>query len=262
MVDIQDHHLGGATSLAAGLDHSRERVESLHERDRAGRSPAALQSRVALANGGEVRTRPRSPLEEHAFGLRQVQDRFQGIVHRVDEARRALRAVLVGVQRGDTAGSLVPGPAIASRLLADADIEPDRRIECGLLREHEVGQVVTEALDVVCRREISSFGTPIGDRIDHSVDEIRKAALAARRAERTVEVLASHDVCRRLRPLGGHFHVALLEHGVPLGIRDHGCPLLPIEDAVGRLAFWQAAREVALEANAASRRDRWIAGRG
>ena len=31
MVDVEDHHLGGATSLASGFDYSGEGVETFHE---------------------------------------------------------------------------------------------------------------------------------------------------------------------------------------------------------------------------------------
>ena len=72
VIDIKDHHLGGATRLAAGLDHSRERIEALHERHRARGPPATGQAGVVLADVGEVRAGARAPLEQHAFGLGQV----------------------------------------------------------------------------------------------------------------------------------------------------------------------------------------------
>jgi hypothetical protein len=36
MVDVEDDHLGGATSLAAGLDDAGEGVKAAHETQRAG----------------------------------------------------------------------------------------------------------------------------------------------------------------------------------------------------------------------------------
>src|SRR5579864_2313777 len=44
MVDVEDDHLGGATSLAAGLNHAGEGVESFHEAERAAGGAATGKS--------------------------------------------------------------------------------------------------------------------------------------------------------------------------------------------------------------------------
>src|SRR5258708_28643726 len=36
MVDVENDHLGGATGLAAGLDHAGKRVKAAHKAERAG----------------------------------------------------------------------------------------------------------------------------------------------------------------------------------------------------------------------------------
>ncbi len=91
VIDIEDHHLGRAPRLAAGFDHARERIEALHEGERSAGPPAAGENRVFFAQRRKVRARARAPLEQHAFGLRQVENRFERILHRNDEAGRALR---------------------------------------------------------------------------------------------------------------------------------------------------------------------------
>ena len=62
--------------------------------------------------------------------LRQRQDRVHRVLHRVDEAGRALRRLL------------------------EAAVEPDRAVERRLLVDEEVLQVVAERLQVVVAREV------------------------------------------------------------------------------------------------------------
>ncbi len=91
MIRVQDHHLRRAPRLAAALDHACECVEALHEAQRSGGLPAARKQPVFLAQRRKIRARPAAPFEQHAFGLRQIQNPFERIAHRIDEARRALR---------------------------------------------------------------------------------------------------------------------------------------------------------------------------
>ena len=44
MVDVEDDHLGGAASLASGLDYSGEGVETFHEAERAAGDAAAAET--------------------------------------------------------------------------------------------------------------------------------------------------------------------------------------------------------------------------
>ena len=68
VIDVQDYHLGGATSLAAALDYAGEGVETLHEADRAGGDAAAGKRFLAAAKRGEIGSGTGTPLKEHAFG--------------------------------------------------------------------------------------------------------------------------------------------------------------------------------------------------
>ena len=61
VIDVEDHHLGGATSLAAALDDAGEGVETLHEADRTGSNAAAGKSFLAAAQGWRNSCRCRSP---------------------------------------------------------------------------------------------------------------------------------------------------------------------------------------------------------
>ncbi len=122
MIHVQDHHLGGAARLAAGLDHAGKGVKALHEADRAGGDAAAGKRFAAAAQRRKIRARARAPLEEHALDLGQVHDRFHVVLDRVDEAGRALRLGL------------------------HADVEPDGRIEGHLLLDEQVRQFVAESV--------------------------------------------------------------------------------------------------------------------
>ena len=79
MVGVQNDHLRGSSRFSSRLDDARERIEALHEAQRAGSSAASPQVRIFFAYGREVRARTRSPLEEHAFGLGQIEDRLERV---------------------------------------------------------------------------------------------------------------------------------------------------------------------------------------
>ena len=66
--------------------------------------------------------------------------------------------------------------------------------------------------------------------------------LALRRAQLAVEVLAGDDVGGGLRPVGRHFHVALLEDHRAFVVADGGGARLPGDLVVGGLAGLQLLR--------------------
>ena len=70
--------------------------------------------------------------------------------------------------------------ARALRLLLDADVEPDRRVEGHLLVDEEVGQLGLERLEVLVGREVALRLGPGGDRVDDAIDELLDAGLALR----------------------------------------------------------------------------------
>src|ERR1700730_1634970 len=74
MVDVEDDHLGRATSLASRLDHARESVKALHEAERTAGGAAATQAFRGRTQRGKVGARARSPFEEHALGLCECED--------------------------------------------------------------------------------------------------------------------------------------------------------------------------------------------
>ena len=136
MADIEDHHLRRAPRLAARLDDAGKRIEPLHERHRAGRDAAARKRFLRGPDRRQIASRSRTPLEEHAFGLRQIQNRAHRVLDRIDEAGGALR------------------------LCFHAAVEPDRRVERHHLIHQQMRQLIVKDLRALMRREISALNAP------------------------------------------------------------------------------------------------------
>ena len=79
---------------------------------------------------------PDPNLNSMPFGPRQRQDRVHRVLHRVDEAGRALRRLL------------------------EAAVEPDGAVERRLLIHEDVLQVVAERLQILFGREVLLFAAP------------------------------------------------------------------------------------------------------
>ncbi len=105
-----------------------------------------------------------------------VEDRVHRVVDREDEARGALR------------------------LLLEADVEPDRRVERGELVDEDRLQLVLERLRLVLGREVAAVAAPRADRVDDAADHLLDRALALRARHAAAEVLLRDDVRRGLRP--------------------------------------------------------------
>ena len=118
-------------------------------------------------------------------------------------------------------------PAVAARFL-HSHVEPDGRIEGRLLMQHQVGQFVAEVLAIRRRREVAVLHAPVGDGIDNAMHQFRHAALPLGRAQFAVEVLAGDDVGGGLRPVAGHFNIALLENHRAFVVADGGGAGFPL----------------------------------
>jgi hypothetical protein len=261
VVGVEDHHFGGAARFAAGLDDAGEGVEALHKRERPGGAPAARQNGIFLAQGREVRAGARAPFEQHALGFGQVEDGFERILHRNDETGRALRPRSGGtrarLELGDAVGLAVVNPAVAAGF-AHADVEPDGRIEAGLLGDHEVGQFEAEVFGVGFGLEVAVLFAPTGDGIDHALDELGHAGFAFRGAHLAVKILAGDDIGGRLGPVHGNFDIALLEDNRAFIVSDGGSTGLPLDFVVGGLAALQSRCKVPGEGNSCGTRCRII----
>ena len=148
VIHVEDDHLGGATRGATALDGARAGVGAAHERHRARGLAAAREALLRRADVGQVDARPRAALEDDALLADPVEDRLHGVLHRQDEAGRALR------------------------VLAHADVEPHGRVECGHLVHQQVRQLVLEHLGLVLGREVTLLHAPCLEGEHHAVDEL------------------------------------------------------------------------------------------
>ena len=121
----------------------------------------------------------------------------------------------------------------ALRVLLEADVEPDRRVERRHLVEQDVGELVLEGVGVLGRGEVAALAAPAGDRAGHAPDHLLDGALALVRARAAAEVLLGDDVGGVLRPGRRELDAALLERRV-LGVADQGIADLPL-DAIDRM---------------------------
>ena len=255
MVRVENHHLGRAASLPSALDDARKRVEALHEAQRSRGFAAAGEQSILFAQGGQIRSRPRPPLEQHALGLRQIQNRFQRVAHGIDEAGRTLRAALALPQRHDGIGVFVPVPTVTPRLFY-AHVEPHRRVEARLLGQHQVSQLIAEILRVGGCAEVVPGLSPVRYGVHHAMHQLGNAALPVRRTGLPVEVLADHDVGGRLRPIRRHIDIGLLEDDLALVVGDGGGARFPFQLVVRRAAGLEFLREVFREGDADALRGR------
>ncbi len=237
MVDVEDDHLGGAAGLAAGLDDASEGVESAHEGEWTGGGAAAGEGFVRTADGRQIGPCTRAPFEEHALSLGEGQDGVEGVLDCVDEAGRALRLTVAGDGEFDGTGVLVPVPVLGVGIWLEAvaaDVEPDGRVEGGLLGDEEVDKLVVEDGCVFGRGEVAAVEAPVADGFCNAADEMADAGLALGGADLAVEVFAGDDVGRGHGPVDGDLDILLLEDGLAASVGDGGGAGLPLELVVGR----------------------------
>ena len=169
------------------------------------------------------------------------------------EAGRALRAHHAPFELGDVAGGLIVDPAVAAGFLHPY-VEPDRRIEAGLLGKHEVGQFGAKVFTVFRGLEVTVLISPAGDVIDHAFDQLGHAGFTLRAAQLSVEVLAGDDIGGGLRPIRRDHHIALLEEDRAFIVADGSGARLPADIVIGGLIGFEPGGEIAGERNPGLRR--------
>jgi hypothetical protein len=234
---VEDDHLGGPARLAARLDGAGRGVGTPHEADRARGRAAALEQLDRAADAGEVDAGAGAALEDDALLPVPVEDRVHGIVDREDEAG----AGLLGHAR-------------------DADVEPHRAVERGLLGDEQVLELGVERVGLGVVGEVATLGAPAGDLVGHPVDDLAQRPLALGRAQGAAEVLLGHDVGGIERPGGREFDPDLLEGDGPVPeVGDARVAPVPVDHLVGMHALGRVmatdsdARLLGSESHGASR---------
>src|SRR5581483_6724372 len=120
---------------------------------------------LGRAQPREVDARAGTAAEDDAFPADPVEDGLHRVLDREDEAGGALR------------------------LLLEADVEPDRRVERGELVDEDRLQLVLEALRLVLAREVAAVAAPRSDRPYDPPDHLLDRLLALRAGHAAAEVL-------------------------------------------------------------------------
>ena len=128
VVDVENDHLRRAPGLAARLDRAGRGVGAAHEGDRPGRVAALGELLLRGAQPGEVDAGAGAAAEDDPLAPDPVEDRLHRVVHREDEAGRALR------------------------LLLEADVEPHGAVERGVLVDQDRLQLGLEGVRLVVGR--------------------------------------------------------------------------------------------------------------
>src|SRR3984957_15837468 len=159
---------------------ARGAVEHLEKRHETRRRAAAGELLLLAADGAEVRARPRPVLEEARLGLHEVVDGHQVVLRRLDEASRALRALVGRLRLDDGPGLLVPRPVPARAgdlvLVPEPEVEPDGRVEGPELIHQQVRALGLERVGVVLRREVAAAGR--ANRMREAMHHLPHARLA------------------------------------------------------------------------------------
>ena len=112
------------------------RIGAAHEADRAGRVAALGELLLRAAQLREVEARAGAAAEDDALAPDPVEDRLHRVLDREDEAGRALR------------------------LLLEADVEPDRGVEGGVLVDQDRLQLRLEGVGLLVGRRSSRLSRP------------------------------------------------------------------------------------------------------
>ncbi len=194
MVDVENDHLGGAASFAAGLDDAGESVETFHEAERAAGGAATGEGFGGSAQRREIRASAAAPLEEHAFRFRQREDGVERVFHRVDEAGGALGLGISGDAEFDLLGLRIPVPVAAVGVGLDAVaayVEPDGAVEGGVLADEDVNEFVVESCAVVGGLEVALRHTPVANGFGDAGDELADSGFTLGRADLAVQDIYS-----------------------------------------------------------------------
>ena len=205
---------------------------------------------------------PEPNLKEHPLAVRQLEDRLQVVINRLDETGAALRVLVLRRGALGLAKSIIVMPVALRRVVAHAvlvmqpDVEPYRRVEGTVLVQAKPRQLLVKNLAIL-PAEVTVVDAPVGDGAGHAMDQLANGRLPLRRALLAKEIFRDDDLGRKLRPVLGHLDVFLLENdlaalvgdlrragipldlvvGIPLGIAEHPLDL----DARTRFALGQAA---------------------
>ena len=281
MIDVDHHHLGGATGGAARLDGSGGAVADLQEAHQA-RGLAAARQLFALApQVGEVGAGAGAIFEETGFADPQVHDAAfidQIVADGLDEAGMGLGMLVGAVRLGQLAGLIVHievtlAGAVDAIGPMQAGVEPLRAVGSPHLLAQHIAHFVIEGLGVILGVEIAALPAPIGPGSGQTVENLLGGMFAGSLGVSILllapqpfghtffahglqglgfghagaaEILLSQDVAGHLGPFGRHLDITLGEDHRSIGIADFRGGVLKADALVGGLT---GGRKVTLDAH-------------
>ena len=162
-----------------------------HEAERAAGGASAAETFGGGAQRREIGSGAAAPLEEHAFGFRESEDGIERIFYRVDEAGGALRLAVSGDAEFDLLSLRIPVPVAGVGVGLDAvaaNVEPDGRVEGGVLADEDVDEFVVEGCAVFGSFEIALGESPVADGFGDAGDEGADSGFALGRADFAVQI--------------------------------------------------------------------------
>ena len=187
MVDVDDHHLGGAAGGAARLDGAGGAVADLEEAHQAGRLAAARKPLAFAAQVREVGAGARAVLEQARLAHPQVHDAAlvdEVVGDGLDEAGVRLRVLVGGfrlrqlLREGVDVVVALAG-AVDAVGPVQAGVEPLRRVGRDALGGEHVGELVHEGTCIVLRIEIAALPAPVRPGAGEAREDLAGVGLGA-----------------------------------------------------------------------------------
>ena len=212
MIEIDDHHLGGAAGGAAGLDRPGGAVADLEEAHQPRGAAAARQPLAVAAQLREIGAGARAVFEEARLAHPQIHDAAlvdEVVGDRLDEAGVRLRMLVGASERVSFAGPVID-IVVALRRPVDAvgpvepGVEPLRRVRRAHLPRQHVA-ISSESAGILLGVEIAAFPAPIGPGAGEPVEHLAGIGLAAgsllvlgKRSKRLSIGLPAPQPCRHI----------------------------------------------------------------
>ena len=253
VIDIHDHHFGGAPRGAAGFDGTGCPVPDFQEAHQAGGAAAAGKALVLTAQAGEIGAGAGAIFEQPGFPRPQIHDAAlvdEVVVHALDETGMRLRMFVGRGRLHQPSGDVVDIEMALARPVdaigpVEAGVEPLRRVGGGPLGRQHMAHFVIEGARVGLGVEIAAFPAPIGPGACHAMEHLLGRNLTGqrgafvgfappqpfryavfgnlfqlRRHARFAEIFLGQHVARHLAPRLGDFDAGLLENDRSVGVAD------------------------------------------
>ena len=187
VVDVDDHHLGGAARGAARFDGAGGAVADLQEAHQARGLAAPRQGLVGGPEAGEIGARAGPVFEQARLAHPQVHDAAlvdQVVVDALDETGVGLGMLVSRLRRGRFAGPVVHVPVALGRPVdavgpVKPGVEPLGRVGRAHLGAQHVAHLVEVGAGVGLRIEVAALPAPIGPGAGQAVEDLLGAGLAA-----------------------------------------------------------------------------------